>query len=70
MVIFETSSSFKYKTDINANCILKYLGRSFAIVPRSWQPRGYVDVDYDDFTPENHWLGKIIEQTDIKSQKQ
>ena len=44
------------------------LGRAFAIVPRSWQPRGYVDFDDDDYTPEKHWIGGVMERAKVPSQ--
>jgi hypothetical protein len=36
----------------------KVNGRSFAIVPRSLAPRGYKDIDYDDYA-EGSFLGKL-----------
>lgn len=36
----------------------KVTGRSFAIVPRSFAPRGYIDVDLDDYE-EGSLLGKL-----------
>lgn len=36
----------------------KVIGRSFAIVPRSLAPRGYQDIDFDDYE-EGSFLGKL-----------
>ncbi|KEF63065.1 uncharacterized protein A1O9_01041 [Exophiala aquamarina CBS 119918] len=36
----------------------KVVGRSFAIVPRSLAPRGYQDIDFDDYE-EGSFLGKL-----------
>lgn len=36
----------------------KVSGRSFAIVPRSLAPRGYKDIDLDDYE-EGSFLGKL-----------
>lgn len=36
----------------------KVVGRSFAILPRSIAPRGYQDIDYDDY-PDGILLKKL-----------
>ena len=49
-------------------CLHGRLGRAFAIVPPSWQPRGYVDIADDDYTAEKHWLGSVFERVQVPSQ--
>lgn len=54
----------------------KVSGRSFAIVPRSLAPRGYKDIDYDDYEPGS-FLGHLQDvaagggnhRTDVSRQK-
>ena len=38
----------------------RVIGRSFAILPRSVAPRGYQDIDYDDY-PDGIFLNKLQE---------
>ncbi|KEF56725.1 uncharacterized protein A1O9_06915 [Exophiala aquamarina CBS 119918] len=40
--------------------------RSFAVVPLTWQPAGYVDIDDDDdCTAEKHWLGALTQKDEL-----
>lgn len=50
-------------TRLKKPLVLKILGRSFGVVPRSWEADGYVDLDFDDYKegqPLDRWQKKIL----------
>lgn len=58
-----------YSLAANFHADMSRIGRAFAIVPRTWQPRGYVDIDDDDYKSEKHWLGTVAEKASVSTQE-
>lgn len=62
--VFQSHCSYVgFANQQHPNHYRHFIGRSFAVVPRKWAPRGYLDIDQDDLKEGDRlgeWQGLLL----------